>query len=159
MNVPFSIPSSSLLWRVLERHVGIWIPKSLLRHIFPRINNVIMWRNMMWYDWRNMVWHDIAWHDMIWHESTESSLHSHNTLIFPYNLSPLPSPPPPSPPLTFHPSLTLSFIGLEGLSKGEKMSVRVWGNPSPFAVGLSQINWEIIEMGGTYVCVMKCGVV
>ena len=39
------------------------------------------------------------------------------------------------------------------------MSVRVWGNPSPFAVGLSQINWEIIEMGGTYVCVMKCGVV
>ena len=49
---------------------------------------------------------------------------------------------------SFVPSLTL---GLEGIAKGEKMSVRVWGNPSPFAVGCSMVSWEIIEMGGTYV--------
>ena len=73
----------------------------------------------------------------------------HNTRICPYNL--------PLPPIQ---SLTMRFVGLEGLSKGEKMSVRVWGNPAPFAVGLSQINWEIIEMGGTYrtVRVMSCDV-
>jgi hypothetical protein len=40
--------------------------------------------------------------------------------------------------------------GLEGLHKDEKMSVRVWGNPAPFAVGTSLISWEIIEMGGVH---------
>ena len=35
------------------------------------------------------------------------------------------------------------------------MSVRVWGNPSPFAIGCSMVSWEAIEMGGTYVYVSE----
>ena len=46
--------------------------------------------------------------------------------------------------------------GLEGVAKGEKMSVRVWGNPAPFAVGCSMVSWEAIEMGGKYCTVRTC---
>ena len=41
-------------------------------------------------------------------------------------------------------------LGLEGVSKGEKMSVRVWGNPAPFALGTSLVSWETIALGGTF---------
>ena len=39
-------------------------------------------------------------------------------------------------------------LDLEGLVKDEKMSIRVRGNPHPFAVGSSLVNWEILQMGG-----------
>ena len=32
------------------------------------------------------------------------------------------------------------------------MSVRVWGNPAPFALGTSLVSWETIALGGTYIC-------
>ena len=38
------------------------------------------------------------------------------------------------------------------MAKGEKMSVRVWGNPAPFAVGTSLVSWETIALGGTLIC-------
>ena len=30
------------------------------------------------------------------------------------------------------------------------MSVRVWGNPAPFALGTSLVSWETIALGGTF---------
>ena len=39
-------------------------------------------------------------------------------------------------------------IDLEGLKKGEKVCLRVLGNPLPFAVGDSLVSWETIVTYG-----------
>lgn len=47
------------------------------------------------------------------------------------------------------------YLGLENLMKGEKMSVRIIGNPSPFAIGKSLKSWQDIVLGGK-ICVRTC---